>query len=160
MLRSGHYGAALVLYAPVGLALSSIDPTLAVGCGAAAVALSTLPDWDRRLSLLDHRGPTHSLTFLLVAAGIVGWLGTVVGDAIGYRTPVSALLGVLVVTVSVGSHLLADAVTPAGVPLLGPLRKRRYALPLTTAAHPVANDGLFALGVAATVTVGVVAAGP
>jgi inner membrane protein len=149
----GHYGAAMTLYAPVGLAISSLDPVLAVACGVGAVSLSRLPDCDRRLPFVHHRGGTHSLAFLVATAASLGWIGSVLGAVVGVNGAVPTVLGAVVGTVAVGSHLLADALTPAGVPLLWPLRDQRYAVALTRAADPVANAGLFVLGVAMTVVV-------
>jgi inner membrane protein len=101
----------------------------------AALASALLPDLDhphsllgRRLRLISiplsrifgHRGFTHSL--LMVALAVWGLeqgqsatqLPTGVKDAL--------IIGYL-------SHLLADWLTPAGIPLFWPL-KRRYRLPL------------------------------
>ncbi len=104
---------------------------LAVG---AAMAGSLLPDIDhpsswlgRRLwvvskplsKLIGHRGLTHSLL------AVVGGLALV--QAIHPSTVVARLAEPLVVGYL--SHLAADALTPAGVPLLWPL-KRRFRLPL------------------------------
>lgn len=157
MLRSGHYGAALVLYAPAGLLLLSYDPALAVLGGAGAIGLSRLPDCDLRVPFVDHRGATHSLAFLVLVAAALGWLGHLAAGALGTEPLRTGCLGVLVGTVAVGSHLLADALTPSGVALLWPLTRRRYALSLAAATDPLANLGLFGLGVAATVAVGYVA---
>lgn len=65
--------------------------------------------------LLGHRGVTHSLLAVLAAlyaAGRLGMAWMAAPVAVGYL-----------------SHLAADALTPAGVPLLWPLRAR-FALPL------------------------------
>ncbi|HLN23094.1 MAG TPA: metal-dependent hydrolase [Patescibacteria group bacterium] len=98
--------------------------------GLAAVA-SLLPDLDhpkswlgRRLPFLSHpiaavfghRGITHSL--LAVVAALMAW-----STALGWMGPPLAL-GYL-------SHLAADALTPQGVPLLWPI-KRRFGLALCT----------------------------
>lgn len=65
----------------------------------------------RLLTLLGHRGVTHSL-LAIAAVAAAGWLITPAlgaGLAIGY-----------------GAHVAADACTPGGVPLLAPLWKRRW----------------------------------
>ena len=69
----------------------------------------------------------------------------------------TAGLGVVVAFVAVGSHLLADALTPAGVPLLWPFSSRDYSVDVATASNPVANYGLLVLGVAACGAVGYLA---
>ncbi|WP_197425481.1 metal-dependent hydrolase [Halobacterium sp. CBA1126] len=48
------------------------------------------------------------------------------------------------------AHLLADALTPAGVAALWPVSSERYSLGVTRADSTVWNVGLFALGVFAT----------
>ena len=113
--------------------LGGQPPGDALALGAAVIG-SLLPDLDhpsswlgRRLwpvsrplaLLLGHRGLTHSLL------AVVG--GLMLIQAMEPRT----LLGRLVEPMALGylSHLAADALTPAGVPLLWPW-KRRFALPV------------------------------
>lgn len=154
--RTGHYGAALLAYAPVGLLLYPLSPAAAVVGGAGVLALSRVPDYDLRVPLLSHRGPTHTLLFLALVAGALaaaGWvLGAQAGVALEDRLSLAAL-GALVGVVGIGSHLLADALTPSGVPLLWPVSSRDYSLHLVGASNPVANWGLLALGVGATAAV-------
>lgn len=157
MLKSGHYGAALVLYAPAGFLLLSIDPALAVLGGVSAVALARLPDCDLQVPFVDHRGATHTLLFLVLVAAALGWLGHMFAGQFGTGRTQTAALGVLVGVVAVGSHLLADALTPYGVPLLWPLTDRRFSVSLAPSTSSVANYGLLALGVAATLAAGYVA---
>lgn len=107
------------------------DDALALG---AAMAGSLLPDIDhpsswlgRRLwpvskplsMLIGHRGLTHSL--LAVVGGLM----------LFQMVQPSPLVARLVEPLVVGylSHLAADALTPAGVPLLWPV-KRRFGLAL------------------------------
>jgi inner membrane protein len=144
--RTGHYGVALLVYAPVGFVLAAAGrPTAAVAGGGVVLALTPLPDYDQRVPFVEHRGVTHTLLF----AGVVGG-GT--GGATGALTGAPALtaLGFALGTLAVLAHLLADVLTPAGVRPLWPLSSRSYSLSLTTAANPVANYLLLALGVFAT----------
>lgn len=161
MYRTGHYGAALLVYAPVGYLLVLVGrDDLAVLGGAGVLALARLPDYDLRVPLVRHRGPTHTVLFgLLVGAalGAGGWLvGVRRGAAAGLEL---GLLGVAVGVLAVGSHLLADALTPAGVRPFWPVSSRRYSLGLARADNPLANYGLLALGVGATAAVLLVARG-
>lgn len=151
MLKTGHYGAALLVYAPVGFVLLLVDPSLAVLGGLGSVALARLPDYDLRVPFVDHRGVTHTLLFLGAVAAVLGAAGHLLADGFGTDQPQTASLGVVVAGVAVGSHLLADALTPSGVPLLWPLSSRRYSLSVTRASNPLANYTLLALGVFATV---------
>ena len=154
MYRTGHWGAALLVYAPVGYLLLRSEPILAfVGAGV-VLWLSTLPDIDMRLPI-RHRGPTHSLLFLALVAGVLGAAGGALG--VGTYQPVGVLpgvgLGVVLGVVGIGSHLLADMLTPAGVNLFWPLPAESRSLYLARADNTLANYGLLGLGVAASVGV-------
>lgn len=153
MHKTGHYGAALLLYAPVGFALSSIDPPLVLPCGLGTLALARLPDYDRNVPLVTHRGVTHTLLFLAIVVVAVAIAGVLVADRSGSVGPRIVAIGPIAATVAVGSHLLADALTPAGVPLLWPITDERYSLDLVPAANLAANYGLFAAGLVATAAV-------
>ena len=158
MYKTGHYGAALLVYAPVGYLLLAVDPALAVFGGAGAVALSRLPDCDLRIPFLDHRGVTHTLAFLAVVVAALGGAGYAVAGAVETSPLRTTGLAAVAAVVGVDSHLLADTLTPAGVPLLWPLSGRRVSLDVVTAANPLANYGLLALGTAACLAVGSLAA--
>lgn len=157
MRQTGHYGAALLVYAPVGFALLAVDPLLAFAGGAGVLALATLPDFDLRVPLVPHRGPTHTVLFVALVAGLLGAAGWYAADAAGFDPAVLALFGFGVGVLGVGSHLLADALTPMGVTPFWPLSGRNYTLGLTHADNPVANWLLLALGVLATAVALVVA---
>lgn len=147
MYRAGHYGVALLVYTPVGVALAVGGQSgVAVAGGGVVLVLTPLPDYDQRVPFVKHRGVTHTLLF----AGLVG-VGTG-GTAMALTdTPALAALGFGLGALAVLAHLLADVLTPAGIRPLWPLSSRTYSLSLTTAANPVANYLLFALGVFATV---------
>jgi inner membrane protein len=61
--------------------------------------------------------------------------------------------------VGIGSHLLADALTPMGVNVFWPLPADRFSLSLARADNTVANYGLLFLGAAASAAV-LVLSGP
>jgi inner membrane protein len=155
--RRGHWGVSLLVFAPVGFALLLFDrPVLAVGGGVAMLWLSTLPDVDHRVPGVAHRGPTHTLAFA-VAVGVVGaGAGAALAPTASDRATLVAF-GFGVGALGVLAHLLADALTPAGVPLLWPLSSRRRSAALTRADSTVANLLLFALGVCVTVAAAVLA---
>ena len=128
--------------------LGGQPPGDALALGAAVIG-SLLPDLDhpsswlgRRLwpvskplaVVLGHRGLTHSL--LAVVGGLM---------LIQAMEP-GTLLGRLVEPMALGylSHLAADALTPAGVPLLWPW-KRRFALPICS------TGGLMEMAVVAAI---------
>ena len=157
MYRSGHYGAALLAYAPVGLfvSISGYEPLAIVG-GVVAVALSTTPDYDRRLPAIDHRGPTHTLVFaLLVGAALAGGAAIVVSGPSPFSEVGFVLFAFVVGVVSVGSHLVVDALTPAGVKPFWPISNRRYALNVSRGANTHANYALLGSGVLVSVGIAV-----
>jgi inner membrane protein len=154
MYRTGHYGAALLTYAPVGAALLLAGfEAAAVTGGAGVLALARLPDYDLRVPLISHRGPTHTLAFaLLVGAVVGGVLGGLAGTTSPGRAVAVGAFGFLVGFLAVASHLLADALTPAGIELFWPVSSKNYSLSLVGADSTVGNYGLLALGVFVSAT--------
>jgi len=151
MYRNGHYGVALLVYAPVGFVLyASGDGALALGGGAVMVSLATLPDLDGRIPLLAHRGPTHSVVFALLVGAVVGALASLLHT--GLDPQVAGGFGFAVGTLAVLAHLLADALTPMGVRPFWPVSDRSYTLSLSRAGNPVANWLLLVAGVAVTLS--------
>jgi inner membrane protein len=151
--RHGHTGVGLLLYAPVGYAaLTTGWPVLAAAGFAVMIWLVMLPDIDMRISVLSHRGPTHTLAFAAMVGLACGAGGWIVGAKLTGFTPrllagFGALVGVLVVF----SHLLADWLTPMGVAPFWPLSGKRYSLSLVYASNVPANYLLLLFGVGATV---------
>lgn len=144
MHQKGHIGAALLAYAPIGAVTLALGiQRLAVLGAVAAVGLAMVPDWDQRVPLIAHRGPTHTVWFAGLVGLVLGGITAVVAGS------VAAVFALLVGVVTVGSHILADALTPMGVRPFAPIRTRRYTLGLVRAANPVANYLLLVLGVIA-----------
>lgn len=159
MYKTGHYGVALVVYAPVGFLLSNVDPALSVLCGVAAVSLTPIPDVDHRIPFVAHRGSTHTMLFLFFVSGVLAGFGWTMADIFGTNPAGTAVAGAIAGFVAIGSHLLADALTPGGVPLLWPVSKQRYAIGISSASNTIANYGLFAIGIGVTMAVAFVAGG-
>jgi inner membrane protein len=151
MYRRGHLGVSLLVFAPVGLGLVAFGrPDLAVVAGGTMLWLSMLPDCDHRLPLISHRGPTHTLAFALVVGAVGGGVGFGAASALGVDPTRVAAFGFAVGALAVLAHLLADALTPAGVPLLWPLSGRDFSVYLTRADNSLANHVLLAVGVCVT----------
>nr|WP_283102333.1 metal-dependent hydrolase [Haloplanus sp. XH21] len=140
----------MLVFAPIGFALVAVGrPTFAVAGGAVMLWFAMLPDYDHRIPFLSHRGVTHTLAFaLLVGAAGAGVGYGLTAAAGGGRTTLVAF-GFAIGTLTVLAHLLADALTPAGVPLLWPLSGRDFSVYLTQADNTVANLALFAIGAGA-----------
>ncbi len=154
MYATGHYGMALLAYAPVGYVLLEMAPLLAFLGSAVVLSLATLPDIDLRLPLVPHRGPTHSLLFTALAAGGLGAAGFLLGQ--GSWQPLGgpvrgAVFGAVLGVVGIGSHLLADILTPMGVNVLWPVPADAYSLSVARADSTIANYGLLFLGALACV---------
>jgi inner membrane protein len=124
MHREGHYGGALLAYAPLGSTVIALGfPTAGVGGGVLAVALAMLPDWDQKLPLVTHRGVTHTVHFAAVVAVGTGLLGAGTGASASDATPLvvagAAVFGATTGAVAILAHIGADALTPMGVEPLG-----------------------------------------
>ena len=149
MHKKGHYGAALTAYAPVGLgALTLGFDVAAVGGGLVAVGLAMLPDVDMNLPNVAHRGPTHTVHFALGVGIVAGIMGAVLGQAATSQwllTVGSGLYLAVVGSLTIGSHIAADALTPMGVTPFGD--DRHYSYDLWNADSVLGNYGLLALGI-------------
>ena len=77
--------------------------------------------------------------------------GVAVGPLVsGFLVPFGFAIGALAVL----AHLLADSLTPAGVPLLWPFSTRDFSVYLTRADNTLANYVLLAVGICATAAAG------
>ncbi|WP_318569770.1 metal-dependent hydrolase [Salinigranum marinum] len=164
MYRNGHYGVALLAFAPVGVALVSAGAVeLALVVGAGTLWLAMLPDVDHRVPGVTHRGPTHTVGFALLVAAVLGGVGLLVGRVGGAALSAPATLGAVGAAVgllSVGAHLLADALTPMGIRPFWPLSNRKFTLSVVTADSTLGNYGLLSLGVFVTVAWVALVVGP
>ncbi|RQH00973.1 metal-dependent hydrolase [Natrarchaeobius oligotrophus] len=151
MQQTGHYGAALVAYAPVGFVVAVLlSLELAAIGGVVAVVLSVLPDADMKTARIAHRGVTHTVHFAVLVGGILGLAGVVAGVRTNFGVPfVLGSLGFVIGTTAIASHIVVDALTPMGVDPF--LTGNRYSLSVTPAANPVANYALLCLGIVAVV---------
>lgn len=144
MHRLGHYGVALLTYTPIAVLTTVVITVQTVIIGAVvAIAMAMLPDIDHRLPFVRHRGITHTVWF----AGVIGVLLTLL-IAVATSWFILALYLGFVATLSVCSHLLADAVTPMGIRPFKPFWSPRYSLAMVPSENPVANYGLFTVGIA------------
>ncbi|WP_312908413.1 metal-dependent hydrolase [Natronosalvus caseinilyticus] len=161
MYQLGHYGVALLLYAPVAVWLGFAGEEFVALLGAViCLSFSTLPDCDHGLPFVAHRGITHTIGFvLLVPAVVAGVAYAALEVTMGSPDPTVVGFVYGVTALSLGSHLLADALTPMGVTPFWPLSSYHVSLRVTTAKNPIANYALFALGIAASVASIVVVTG-
>ena len=148
MYRTGHLGVSLLVFAPLGyLLVAAGEPLAALVTGGAMLWLAMLPDVDHRIPGIPHRGPTHSLLFAALVGAAFAAVGALLGDvtAAVERARLTGF-GFFVGFVAVGTHLLGDLLTPAGVRLFWPVGPA-YSLTLARADNTVANYGLFLIGV-------------
>jgi inner membrane protein len=149
MYRTGHYGAALLAFAPVGFLLVAAGyEELALVGATIVVGGSMVPDWDQRIPFVSHRGLTHTVWFALLVGFLLGAGGWVVGGELGVQEQAAlAAFGFVVGTVMIGAHLFADALTPMGIRPFAPLGSGTCTVGLTRAANPIGNGLLLILGV-------------
>jgi inner membrane protein len=159
--RNGHYGVALLVFAPVGVALVSAGAVeLAVVVGAGTLWLAMLPDVDHRVPGISHRGPTHTVGFALLVAAVLGGIGFLVGHVVGSAPATLGAVGAAIGLLSVGAHLIADALTPMGIRPFWPLSNRKFTLSVVTADSTLGNYGLLSAGVFVTVAWVALVVGP
>ena len=144
----GHYGIALLCYAPVARLLVGIgEPRAALVGGLLVAGAAVIPDCDDYLPI-PHRGPTHTVWFaaavgLLVAVGVAA-----LAAATGLRFSWSPVAGLLAAG-GVVTHVAADAATPMGIRPFAPLSDRHVTLDLVPSKHRAVNVSLFLLGAGA-----------
>lgn len=106
-----------------------------------------IPDLDQRVPGVRHRGPTHTAWFALAVGVGTGLAGGLIGSRTGLLATVAlAVFGFLVGAGTITSHILADALTPAGVRPFAPRMNRRYSYDVSRASNPLTNYALLALG--------------
>lgn len=151
MYRAGHIGAALLAYAPVGAIAAALgfDAWALAGVGGVA-SLAMLPDIDHRIPGVEHRGPTHTVWFALTVGIGLAVLGGRAGSAYSEFAAVAiGLWAFLLGSGTVMSHIVADALTPAGVCPFAPLRTSHYSYGLVSASNRIANYSLLCVGLLA-----------
>jgi inner membrane protein len=152
MYRFGHYGVALLFYAPIGLLARRLEfAGLAAWGVVLTMATARLPDKDHDIPFISHRGITHTLWFALGVAGTTTVVISLVSNALGAGEP-GLSFGIFsgaVVFASLCSHLVADSLTPAGISPFNPLSGYSISLDMFSASNKYANFGLFLIGFAA-----------
>ncbi len=130
-------------HALVGGAIGQLGLGRRVGNKAVAwgAAVALLPDIDVPLgalmgdaaALTFHRGITHSLLFVTLAAVALGWLANRIhqADGVGWKRWAVVLWLVLI------SHLAMDVVTSYGIQLLLPFSDRAFAVASISVIDPL-----------------------
>lgn len=151
MYQKGHYGAALLAYAPIGFVVTVAGfQTLALAGGAVALALAMVPDFDTRIPVIAHRGPTHTVWFALLVGLGVGAVGGFLGGDGGALSPVVlGGFGFLVGFVTICSHIAVDSITPMGVTPFTPFSDRHISYDIVLAKNRAANWLFLTAGVLA-----------
>jgi inner membrane protein len=154
----------LLCWAPVGAWLAVTESVLLSMAGLVVVLwLSMLPDYDYHLPLVSHRGSTHTIWFVLLFGAACAGVGFVVGSSAwvailpGSETVLAvdratglAIVGALIGTVTVSAHIIADALTHAGVTPFWPVWRRELSFGVCRSPSRTANYTLLALGLLAT----------
>lgn len=130
MHSEGHAGSMLLLYAPFAFMLAYIGEYVYLGIGFMLLGtMPMVPDIDMKLPI-KHRGWTHTIWFAI----FLGVMNVIIVSAIYFysgRIPQSEfypllLFGFFVGNMWVFGHLIGDYITPMGIKILYPLRKRSY----------------------------------
>jgi inner membrane protein len=162
MLKKGHTGIAMLLYSPIGIIIAeSISTPIAVICGLFTIAGSGLPDIDSQVSIVKHRGFTHTVWFtglVGVASGIIFYL---VPGAMGIEQymnvqPIHGIIIGLSVSYGVLTHIIGDMITPRGIKPFTPITPRdiisspfsdkKYTYEITKASSTFYNNFFMAIG--------------
>lgn len=152
MKRVGHFGAAGVTAGIVSIPVVSLGLYVEALVLALGIVLGDLlPDLDRKIWFVTHRGITHTIWFAL-AVGAALTVSGVTFAAILWANLGLAGVGVARSTamqagiwfglggvIGVGSHLIADSITTWGVRPLEPVDDRKMGIELTTASSQTAN---------------------
>ncbi len=139
MHREGYYGVALLVYAPIAFLLLATGLTeLALAGGAIVVSGAMLPDIDMRIPFIKHRGITHTVWFAIAVGVALGVISVAMGIQVGLlEAIILGSFGLFVGILTIGAHLLADALTPMGIRLFDPIGDRKYSLDIAKAANPI-----------------------
>jgi len=140
MYPPGHVGLTALLFAPLVCWFRLRGRReAATECLLIAIALSLLPDIDKLLPGLVHRGVTHTLLAAVIGGVLVACLFEIIAErspGLGVEHPaVCYLVGVA----GVVCHLVGDVITPMGIQPLFPGSRTVYSLELVQASSPVAN---------------------
>lgn len=175
MLREGHIGIGLLVYAPVGAVLWGTGQFPLFILGAILVTTgATLPDIDTSIPIFKHRGWTHTVWFLLAATVLVsvglfvlyntaiGHFNKIVGGDTFKILPIALFSGGIV-ALGIISHLLGDMITPRGIRPFSPVTprnlmgispsNRKVKFEIINASSQIANGIFLALGMLANVIV-------
>lgn len=148
----GHFGIAFIVFTPVAFASSYAGYLEPMALSLAGLAFGAIaPDIDQEVSVLDHRGITHTFVAGL-GLGLVYSAATVV---LYVRGPLAGGLVDILLGVSfafalgfgaVVSHLVGDVITPMGIQPFRPRSDAHYTLNLVLAKNERANEGLLSAG--------------
>ena len=143
MYATGHFGLTLLITSLIMIPFGYNENGLILIVLSAL--LSTLPDidleWQKSGLPIHHRGPTHSLSFAILAGIIIGGLffwthKTLLWVGLGF---LSAFVGVL-------CHLIGDSFTYHSFKPLWPFSEKEIAFGLFGANNKAVNEGLLTVG--------------
>ena len=162
MRRRGHYGISFLAFSPLAFLLNASNaPEVALVGFLIVTGVTPIPDIDQRVSLVSHRGITHTVWFVIVASMIataVTWAaalyviqtihGTLLTTSVPSLVLPAAGVGFLV-ALGLIAHLIGDMLTPRGIKPFAPVDDTKYAWDFTTAGNSTANNALFVAGLGA-----------
>jgi len=150
MYPPGHVGLTALLFAPLVCWFRLRGRReAATECLLVAIGLSLLPDIDKLLPGLVHRGVTHTLLAAVVAGVLVALLFASFAEYSPGLGPEHPAVCYLVGAAGVVCHLVGDVITPMGIKPLYPSSQQVYSLELVQASSPAANLLLVIVGTGA-----------
>lgn len=152
MYRDGHYGLALLVYAPLSfLLLTNGHLDYAVFWGGVLLCLSMLPDIDHRIPGISHRGITHTVWFAAFVGIVVYYLVLLAGAvAPGYDMLSTAEATGAFAAAAIVLHIVGDSLTPMGIRPFAPLVDFKVSFGLFRSSNWYVNKGLLLAGIVAT----------
>lgn len=152
MYRDGHYGLALLVYAPLSfLLLSNGHLGYAVVWGSIFIGLSTFPDIDHRVPGISHRGITHSVWFAAFVGIVVYYVVLTAGTiAPNYEILSTPEITGAIAAAAIVLHIIGDSLTPMGIRPFAPVVDLRFSFGLFRSANWYVNKGLLLSGIVAT----------
>jgi inner membrane protein len=163
MYPRGHLGISLLLYAPVALFLGvngfyffAILGFLMTG------AFATIPDKDMNAPLVSHRGISHSIAAALLFGVVLSFVAVFFVPVLSLvGIPVAPFVGFVFVIGAwvVLTHLMGDALTPAGIKPFAPISDKEISLGFVRAESSIANLLLWVAGWIVIILVGLLVLG-
>jgi len=141
MHRTGHYGAALICYAPLATVLIAVGAVEMAFAGGASSLVARCFQISTSVCPAFPIAARHTPSVALAVGAVLGAVGALIGGS--GLSAVGAVAG----TFLVAAHLLADALTPMRIRPFAPVRDTKYTLNVVQASSTFGNYLLLVAGI-------------